>query len=206
LLFLEQLRKDPRGSTLFLTAAVGVTPFAGPDGNPLTDVSRFSRVLDYAAIMNYDIWGPWSPTVGPNAPLNDTCAATQNQAGSAVSAIKAWSSAGMPLNQLVLGVPAYGHSFTVHKGNAFVQGSTTELAPYPAFDASLPPTGDSWSDAGGVDICGNAVGPGGTIDFWGMVELGYLTAAGKRKKNIVYRFDDCSQTVSFGPIFLITRC
>jgi len=86
LLFLEQLRKDPQGSRLLLTAAVGSTPFVGPDGKPLTDVSRFSQVFDFVSIMNYDVWGSCMPAVGPNAPLNDTCAASQNQAGSAVSA------------------------------------------------------------------------------------------------------------------------
>jgi chitinase len=199
LLFLEQLRKDPQGSRLLITAAVGIAPFVGPDGSALTDVSRFSQVLDFVSIMNYDVWGSWMPAVGPNAPLNDTCAVTQNQAGSAVSAILTWNKAGMPLNQLVLGVPAYGHSYTVRKENAFVKGSTTELAPYPAFDASLPPAGDSWSDAGGVDICGNTVKAGGTITFWGMAELGYLNSDGTTKKDITYRFDDCSQTVSLNP-------
>lgn len=49
-------------------------------------------------IMNYDIWGSWSSTVGPNAPLNDSCAPTQD--GSAVSAVKAWTSAGFPADQV----------------------------------------------------------------------------------------------------------
>ncbi|KAG1744097.1 uncharacterized protein EDB91DRAFT_210501 [Suillus paluster] len=60
--------------------------------------------------MNYDIWGSWFPTVGPNALLNDTCASSANQQGSAVSAVKAWTDAGMPANEIVLGVASYGHS------------------------------------------------------------------------------------------------
>ena len=50
------------------------------------------------AIMNYDIWGSWSNTVGPNAPLDDSCAAVQ--AGSATSAVKAWTGAGFPASKV----------------------------------------------------------------------------------------------------------
>jgi hypothetical protein len=34
-----------------------VWPFAGPDGNPMSDVSAFAKVLDWITIMNYDVWG-----------------------------------------------------------------------------------------------------------------------------------------------------
>lgn len=184
------------GGKLTLTAAVATSPFIGPDGDSLTDVSGFKDVLDWIAIMNYDIWGPWSPTVGPNAPLNDTCASSANQAGSAVSAVKRWTKAGIPANQIVLGVAAYGHSFKVAKSKAFKSGSTTQLAAYPAFDSSVHPVGDSWDDAAGVDVCGNAQTAGGNIDFWGMVDLGFLNSDGTPKQGIAQLFDSCSQTVS----------
>jgi chitinase len=45
---------------MILTAATSSLPWNGPDGQPLTDVSGFAKVLDYVAIMNYDIWGHWS--------------------------------------------------------------------------------------------------------------------------------------------------
>jgi hypothetical protein len=51
------------------------------------------------ALMVYDVWGSWSPTVGPNAPLNDSCAPTADRDGSAVSAVNAWTSANFPANQ-----------------------------------------------------------------------------------------------------------
>lgn len=146
--------------------------------------------------MNYDLWGSWSAAVGPNAPLNDTCAASANQAGSAVSAVSKWNKAGIPLSQLVLGVAGYGHSFRVRKANAFAKGSTTQLVPYPKFDPSDPPVGDSWDDAAGVDVCGNASGPGGNINYWGMISLGYLNTDGSPKQGISFVFDTCSQTVS----------
>jgi chitinase len=47
LLFLQQLRGEPVGQSLRLTAAVSTTPFVGLDGTPMADVSEFSKVLDY---------------------------------------------------------------------------------------------------------------------------------------------------------------
>jgi chitinase len=205
--FLQELRQDPLGSNLILSAATDIVPFTGSDGNPLSDVSGFAKVLDYMEIMSYDIWGPWSPTVGPNAPLNDTCAATQNQAGSAVSAVQEWHAAGIPLGQIVLGFASYGYSFLVNKTDAFEPGSTNLLAPYPKFNASAHPKGDSWdSDDTGVDMCGNAVFPGGTIEFWGLIQLGYLNPNGTLKQGIFFRYDNCSQTVrSFFFFVLLTQ-
>ncbi|PPQ78226.1 hypothetical protein CVT25_015545 [Psilocybe cyanescens] len=192
--FLEELRKDPLGSKIIISAAVATVPFIGPDGNPLADVSGFAEVLDYIAIMNYDIWGPWSASVGPNAPLNDTCASAENQDGSAVSAVQKWNKAGIPLHQIVLGVAAYGHSFKVAQADAFVKGSVSQLAAFPPFDASAPPVGDAWDDGAGIDECGNAQAPGGDVDFWGMIAQGYLRADGTPNDGIAFRFDSCSQT------------
>jgi chitinase len=203
--FLRELRRHPLNSNLILSAATDILPFTGSDGNPLSDVSGFAKVLDYIEIMNYDIWGPWSPTVGPNAPLNDTCAATQNQAGSAVSAVQTWHAAGFPLRQIVLGVASYGHSFLVDKTDAFEPGSKTLIGPYPKFDASAHPMGDSWDNGAGVDECGNSGFPGGIIEFWGMIELGYLNSNGTLKQGIFFRYDNCSQTVSFF-FFLFSCC
>lgn len=94
------------GKKLVLSAAVSLTPFAGADGTPSADVRGFAKVLDFIEVMDYDVWGSWSTAVGPNAPLNDTCAPSPaGQQGSAVSAVKAWTTAGMPASQIVLGVP-----------------------------------------------------------------------------------------------------
>ncbi|KAH7906170.1 glycoside hydrolase family 18 protein [Hygrophoropsis aurantiaca] len=194
LAFLQELRQNPIGAKLVLSAAVAVTPFVGPDGNPSTDVSGFADVLDYIAVMNYDVWGPWSTAVGPNAPLNDTCAAAADQDGSAVSAVRTWGAAGMPANKIVLGVASYGHSFSVPPTDAFVPGSTTQLMAYPAFNASNQPLGDAWDDTGSVDSCGVYEGPGGDWDFWGLIDGGFLTPQGMPAEGIYYRYDTCSQT------------
>lgn len=194
LAFLEQLRADSVGKNLILTAATSIFPWVGPNGDRLSDVSGFAKQLDWIAIMNYDIWGSWSNSVGPNAPLDDTCASSANQQGSAVSAVAQWSAAGMPASQIVLGVASYGHSFHVSPSNAV--SSDGQLNAYPAFDKDQQPIGDKWDDPAGTDECGNAAGPGGNFDFWGLIDNGFLQANGTVAAGIDYRFDTCSQTVS----------
>lgn len=190
--FLNELRADPIGKGLILTAATSVFPWVGPDGDRLSDVSAFAKNLDWIAIMNYDIWGSWSESVGPNAPLNDTCASVANQQGSAVSAVAQWSAAGFPVNQIILGVASYGHSFHVAKTDAV--SNDGQIQAYPAFDADQQPSGDKWDDGAGADECGNTTGPGGNFDFWGLIEDGFLIANGTAAPGIDYHFDTCSQT------------
>ncbi|CCM01183.1 uncharacterized protein FIBRA_03231 [Fibroporia radiculosa] len=193
--FLQALRAA--ASNLTLSAAVGDKPWTGSNGSPSTNVSAFAASLDYIEVMNYDVWGSWSPTVGPNSPLNDTCAPSADQQGSAVSALAAWTAAGFPANQIVLGVAGYGHSFDVPQATAFASGSTTELAAYPSFEKSDQPLGDSWdSDApAGVDQCGAATGgPSGIFNYWGLIEEGFLMDNGTVAPGIGYRYDSCSQT------------
>jgi len=195
LLFLEQLRTHPVGKLLAVTVAAGISPWLGTNGEPLKDVSGFAKVVDYVAIMNYDIWGPWSPTVGPNAPLYDSCAPKADQGGSASSAVEAWTKAGMPSNKLALGVPSYGHSYRVLKKNAY--SSNGQLALFPPFVANDQPAGDKWdSQPGGPGDCGGAAStqPGGVIEYWGMIQLGYINTNGNPEPGRTYRFDTCSKT------------
>ena len=192
LAFIEELRKNEIGAKLILTAAV-VGPFYAPNGQPSTNVEGFARVLTWVAIMNYDIWGPWDTTVGPNAPLYDNCAAPANKVGSADSFVNAWKAAGMPAHKIVLGVAGYGHSFKVLRENAY---NGTSLALYPPIDkAAAQPKGDAWDSDSGLDVCGNPQGPGGDVDFWGLITLGYLNPNGSPRNGIDYMFDDCSRTV-----------
>jgi chitinase len=190
--FLKELRHSEKGSKLFLTAAASLSPWIDATGRP-ANMTEFSPLLDYIAIMNYDVWGSWSPTVGPNAPLNDTCALPANQMGSAVSAVRAWTGAGMPADQIVLAVGSYGHSFNVTNGNASTNGHS--LTPYPKF-GSVQPEGDVWDDQPGKDECGNPTGFGGIFNFWGMIMDGFLNTEGNPAHGIDYRYDSCSQTVS----------
>lgn len=54
LTFLQLLRKTlPSGAKI--SAAVQPTTFVGDDGQPMSDVSKFAKVLDWVTIMNYDV-------------------------------------------------------------------------------------------------------------------------------------------------------
>jgi chitinase len=144
--------------------------------------------------MNYDIWGSWDTTVGPNAPLDDSCAPAPSQQGSAMSAVKAWTGAGFPTQKIILGVASYGHSFHVNQSSAL--DASGSINSYPPFDKSQQPAGDKWdSTASGVDVCGNPNVVGGTFDFWGLIDGGFLTADGVAASGIDYRLDNCSVTV-----------
>lgn len=44
--FLQALRKDPFGSKLIISTAVGITPFAA-NGAPMKDVSAFAKYIDF---------------------------------------------------------------------------------------------------------------------------------------------------------------
>ncbi|TFL00848.1 glycoside hydrolase [Pterulicium gracile] len=201
LLFLQELRFTTQGTNLFFTAAAGIAPFMGPDGAPMADVSEFAKVLNWVAIMAYDIHGSWSPSAGPNAPLNDTCAPSPQ--GSAISAVLAWTAAGFPSSQLLLGVAAYGHSFHVDPtalSDALGATGGGEWS-HPPFDKSRQPLGDSLdstSTVGSADQCGvPGTGlPSGVWNFRGLVEKGYLDADGEPRGDagIRYMWDECSQT------------
>ncbi|KAJ7228536.1 glycoside hydrolase [Mycena pura] len=107
LLFLQLLRSEltPQAK---ITAAVLPTPFFGPDGNPMNNMSDFATVLDWVTLMNYDVWGS-SPNPGPNAPLSDACGNSSQPEASAKAGVRAWTAAGFPASKLVLGVPSYGY-------------------------------------------------------------------------------------------------
>ncbi|KAJ6515764.1 glycoside hydrolase [Mycena sanguinolenta] len=107
LTFLKLLRDWLPGDAVISAAAL-TTPFHGPDGEPMSDVWEFSQVLDWTLLMNYDVWGA-SSNPGPNAPLVDACHNSTQPDASAAAAIQAWTTAGFPASQLVLGVPAYGY-------------------------------------------------------------------------------------------------
>jgi chitinase len=143
--------------------------------------------------MNYDIWGSWSSSVGPNAPLDDSCAPSPQ--GSAKSAVKAWSAAGFSPRQIIIGVAAYGHSYFVKREDAY-NLATGEIGLYVPFDKSKQPAGDRWdSTAGGVDECGNPGAVGGIFNFWGLIDSAFLDDYGEPAEGMDYMFDPCSQTV-----------
>lgn len=144
--------------------------------------------------MNYDIKSNPAVGAGPSSPLNDTCAPAGVRNGSAISAVNAWTAAGMPPSQIVLGVPAYGHSYVVPPSQ-ITSPNVTQLF-YPPFSLSLELPGDSWDGDGGLDVCAVLQGPGGIYTYRGLMDQGFLNKDGTEVEDarIHYRFDECSQT------------
>lgn len=180
--------------------------------------------------MAYDFFGTSSPTIGPNAPFNETTAgclqaAAGNPAGqteTVVSAVQNWYNAGMPYNQvslpvhlhllillrvrvrvssfffvfptqIVLGLPAYGHIFTLL--DALPAGST--LQPYPAHNKIAPQGSPSEVLDTMPDVCGavsNAYS--GVYTFAGLVADGFLDQNGNGTAKAVGVRDACTDSVS----------
>ncbi|KAJ7669315.1 glycoside hydrolase family 18 protein, partial [Mycena polygramma] len=194
---LQELRQDPVGMNLTLTATA-VHPFLGTDGNPMSDVSAFANVLDRVAIMAYDVYGKWSSSVGPNAPLDDACASTHAE-GSVTSFINEWSNANFPLSKesphIALGVPSYGHSFRVAPSDALQSNGTIAL--YPNFELSKQPLGNTdLPDDNSTDPCGQPNGVSGIFTFEGLITNGFLNSDGTAAtgNGISHTYDECSQT------------
>ncbi|KAH7882390.1 glycoside hydrolase family 18 protein [Phlebopus sp. FC_14] len=189
--FITEMRQQ--ASNITYSAAVSVAPFYDTNGQPSTDLSDFAQQLDWIEIMNYDVYGSFSTVTGPNSPLNDTCASSGNQQGSAVSAVASWTKAGIPANKIVLGVAAYGHSFSVPSSTAVVNGN--QLTVYTSFNKASEPAGDAWDDVTGTtDICGNPNPASGVYQFWGLVGYGFLNQDGSVASGKLSLYDDCSQT------------
>ena len=192
LAFLQELRNTNVGKDLVISAATWTTPWVDATGLPSKDVSAFVDLLDFIVIMNYDVKSNSSVGAGPISPLDDACAPQGAHNGSAKSAVTAWTSAGMPAKKTVLGVPSYGQSFVLLSSRT---EQNTTVPVYPSY-SNQKRRGDRWDGDGGVDVCGATVGPGGTYEYWGLIEAGFLNPDGSPRNGINYRFDSCSKTVS----------
>ncbi|OAX44534.1 glycoside hydrolase [Rhizopogon vinicolor AM-OR11-026] len=108
-----QLLRQTLPLTAKISAAVQDDPFSGPDGHPIKDASGFAKLVDWILIMNYDDFEATNPP-GPNAPMRDACGNSSQPSQNAAAGYNAWTQAGFPANQIVLGLPAYG--YVVHNG------------------------------------------------------------------------------------------
>ncbi|KAH6900855.1 endochitinase [Coprinopsis sp. MPI-PUGE-AT-0042] len=193
LALLQELKQDPVGKTLGLTAATHIAPFHDAAGTPSADVSAFAEVLDQIAIMAYDIHGPWSKEVGANAPLRDECPAGRD--GSVTTAVEAWTSAGFPANKLILGVAAYGRAF--HPTSDVVDAASGSINVFnPPHDTANIPFGENEDEKTdfGNDVCGKPSGPSGVFTFNGLITAGLLTSEGGPLPNIASSYDNCTET------------
>ncbi|KAJ2438385.1 hypothetical protein GGF42_008313, partial [Coemansia sp. RSA 2424] len=116
LVFVRELRQAldsaamSSGAKRLIALGVGMAPFIGPSGQPLSDVSGYANWVDYINILAYDVNGQQSSTTGPNAPLNYEYGRGVQQ--SLVTAIDNWTLAKFPVNQITAGIAFYGRSTT----------------------------------------------------------------------------------------------
>lgn len=110
-LLLEAMSKVLRSAGKTLTVAVGATRYRGDISY---DVPGIVRNVDFINLMTYDFSGSWDPKTGMNSPL-------YGNSGNNVSAsVQYWLNHKCPSNKLVVGIPTYGRSFTLH--NSSVNG------------------------------------------------------------------------------------
>ncbi|KAF2367004.1 Glycoside hydrolase family 18 catalytic domain [Trinorchestia longiramus] len=96
---------------LLLTAAVPASFEALAAGY---DVPELSKYLDYFNVMTYDFHGPWDEQVGHNSPLQPLLTASSYERKLTVEySLKEWIKQGAPPQKVLMGVPAYGRSFTL---------------------------------------------------------------------------------------------
>lgn len=103
--FIEAEKEDGKE---YLVTIAGAANWAYAENNEL---SKIAEIVDYVAIMAYDINGTWSGLTGHNAPLHsDPLEAEIRGWNFGVDGTLAIYGA-VPKDKLVLGLPFYGHSW-----------------------------------------------------------------------------------------------
>lgn len=104
---------------LLLTIAAG----AGPSHISNVDWNNVKNIIDFANLMSYDFYGAWDPVTNHNAPLYPS--SYNAQVGFSCSeAVANLLGAGVPPNQITMGLAWYGRSqMTVGPPNVYVAGT-----------------------------------------------------------------------------------
>lgn len=109
LLKLFRSRFDQAG--YILTAAVGVTT---EHISYAYDIPNMSKYLHYINLMAYDMHGTWDGVTGQNAPLYKSNLESSAFASLNVDAVvNNWLSKGATPESLSMGIPIYGHTYTL---------------------------------------------------------------------------------------------
>lgn len=180
----QQLDKTFGQRAKLLTLAVRVEPFDGPNG-PISDVSEYAKVVDFASIMAFDINGGWNNATGPNTPFNYEPG--KGLQVSFVSAIDAWTKAGWPASQLNAGYGFYGRSTTA------LQDMTKDPNNQYQPQAAVVPLGDR-EDAPWYDACAGETANSGTWQWKHLLDQNVLSTPTTARAPWVRQWDNVSQT------------
>ncbi|KAH9824332.1 family 18 glycoside hydrolase [Melampsora americana] len=190
---------------------------AGPPEKDEKTASAYKKIIssvDYVILMTYDgelllnkscvdcMYGSWSDTTGPSAPLYDEC----NDAGnkfSVQSAVRLYLSLSFKPKQLIVSVANFGHGWRLNskelKGTKFPNGMTSYI--YQNHTKAIIPGGPSDTKPGSLDICGKPTNHTGTFKIRELVKLGMLYKDLSRGAGGFDRgFDQCS-----GVPYIISR-
>lgn len=111
---LRELSAELKPRQLLLTSAVSPNKMVIDKGY---DVPALAKYLDWIAVMTYDYHGQWDKKTGHVAPLyyhpDD-----EFHFFNANYTINYWISKGAPPRSIVMGMPLYGQSFTIHDPRA----------------------------------------------------------------------------------------
>jgi chitinase len=74
--------------------------------------SKIFSYLDYINVQGYDFHGDWESQTNQQSAINVPTDSGSDPDFSVDTAVKAWRAAGAKANQIVVGIPAYGHGWT----------------------------------------------------------------------------------------------
>ncbi|XP_054432464.1 chitinase-3-like protein 1 [Pteronotus mesoamericanus] len=107
--FVQEARKGP--GRLLLSAAVSAGKVALDRGY---DVAQLAQHLDFVSLMTYDFHGAWHQGTGHHSPLfRGQGVASADRFSNADYAVGYVLRLGVPAGKLLMGIPAFGKSFTL---------------------------------------------------------------------------------------------
>ncbi|PLW21465.1 hypothetical protein PCANC_00299 [Puccinia coronata f. sp. avenae] len=177
-----------------LTAAVTLEGLVGSDGKPATkhETALLSENLDFVNLMAYDVYGPWSDTTGPLAPLLATCAPA-SAAQSVETGLQVALKQGFKASQVLLGIPGYANRFQLISPELVPKTVDKQTTLYYQNKTKVTPRGGRFDDKPGHDVCGQPQAWGGSFLVRELVRRGWLSKDQKHGLNGYTRyFDECS--------------
>ncbi|XP_063623036.1 acidic mammalian chitinase-like [Cydia splendana] len=106
----KELKEAFAAKSYLLTAAVAVTQ---SNIDLSYDVTGLNEYLDYFHLMLYDFYGSWNTETGVNAPLYAQLTDDADLNFNVNNSVNVWISNGATPSKLVLGLGAYGKTFTL---------------------------------------------------------------------------------------------
>ncbi|EDS29905.1 chitotriosidase-1 [Culex quinquefasciatus] len=104
-------RFDKEG--LLLTIAVAATSDYHRSAYNVPEINKY---VDFVNLMSYDLHASWDGQTGHNAPLYPASWEVSSSYLSQLNVdacVRGWLDSGLDPNKLIMGIPAYGHTFTL---------------------------------------------------------------------------------------------